>query len=89
MEPTVEEVEDLKKKEKFTAEKLLFVFTVVVLVVGFVLVYYGIKIGSVEKESKEMLMLTSDIKTSLLEVQRNLDEINKIVKKDEGDGLAP
>ena len=80
-----EEVDDLRKKEKFTSEKLLFVFTVVVLIIGVVLIYHGSRIGSLEKESKEVIMLSNEIKTSLQQVQINIDAVAKLVNQSIGE----
>ena len=77
-----EEVEEVaRKKEKFTAEKLLFVITVIVFVFGAVLMYYGVKISDVEKETKNMADIANQIKASLQEVEKNVNEINEIVNR--------
>lgn len=77
-----EEVEEMvRKQERFTAEKLLFVVTVAIFVIGFVLMYYGMRLGDVEKETEKIVLLSNEIKTSLAELHKNVDEINMIVNR--------
>ncbi len=74
--------DSVKKEDGFTTEKLLFVFTLVVLVIGFILVYYGLQVKNLQKGSEDVLIVTSDIKQTLMDVQGDLQELTELVKNE-------